>query len=210
MSKTRDALCFAGASEQARMVREHVVTAADLVEATLERIASVDATINAYRVVLGDQARADAERIDTTRADPDQTMLGVPVAIKDTIAVRGETTTWGTSANVTPAQADAPIVDALRRAGAIIIGKTTCSELAAWPVTETAAWGRTRNPWNTDHSPGGSSGGSAAAVAASAERPSAPTDSARSGRRLGSPASSDSSPSGDGSGTALGTGTDWR
>lgn len=67
---------------------------------------------------------------------------------------------------VTPASADAPVIAALRDAGAIIIGKTTCSELATWPFTETSACGATRNPWNLDYSPGGSSGGSGAAVAA--------------------------------------------
>lgn len=160
-------LCFAGASEQARMIREGGVTARQLTQATLDRIERIDPIVNAYRVVLADQALADADRIDREIADDVfKPMHGVPVAIKDTVDVAGEVTTWGTSAMSIVAAEDAPVVAALRSAGAVIIGKTTCSELAAWPFTETPAWGQTRNPWNADYSPGGSSGGSAAAVAA--------------------------------------------
>ena len=168
MTQTVVDLCFAGAAQQAASIRDGEVSATELVGATLERIEAHNPVLNAYRVVLADRALRDAARLD--KLDNDERhqlpLLGVPVAIKDTVAVKGEVTTWGTSANVTATSDDAPIVAALRGAGAIIIGKTSCSELAAWPVTETVAWGKTRNPWNTDFGPGGSSGGSAAAVAA--------------------------------------------
>lgn len=168
MTQTIDDLCFAGAAQQAATIRDGGITAAELVGATLKRIEAHNPLLNAYRVVLADQAVADAARLD--KLDDDERhrlpLLGVPVAIKDTVAVKGEVTTWGTSANSIATPDDSPVVAALRDAGAIIIGKTSCSELAAWPVTETIAWGATRNPWNTDFSPGGSSGGSAAAVAA--------------------------------------------
>lgn len=160
-------LCFAGAAEQARLVRERVVSPTELVGATLERIASVNPKINAFNVVFDEQALAMAARADgeVGRAI-DRPLLGVPIAVKDNVDMAGQVTSYGTSAFSAPATGDSPIVSTLRAAGAIIVGKTTCSELAVWPFTETSAWGATRNPWNLDYSPGGSSGGSGAAVAA--------------------------------------------
>jgi amidase len=90
----------------------------------------------------------------------------VPIAVKDAEDVTGEVTGWGTAANFTPASQDSELVRRLRAAGAVIIGKTNCPELVIMGDTEGPAFGITRNPWNTDRSPGGSSGGSAAAVAA--------------------------------------------
>jgi amidase len=90
----------------------------------------------------------------------------VPIAVKDEIDVAGEVTTYGTNAYGEPAREDAEIVRRARSAGAIVIGKTHMPELGAFPWTESATWGVTRNPWQLERSPGGSSGGSAAAVAA--------------------------------------------
>jgi amidase len=91
----------------------------------------------------------------------------VPFAIKDNHDLTGEVTTHGTGAyDRTPAKEDAEIVRRLRAAGAIPIGKTLLPELAIWPFTESATWGVTRNPWDLERTPAGSSGGSAAAVAA--------------------------------------------
>jgi amidase len=92
--------------------------------------------------------------------------LGVPIAVKDDIDVAGELTAWGTNATEARAPADAEVVRRLREAGAVIIGKTNVPELTIWPFTETATFGATRNPWDLQRAPGGSSGGSAAAVAA--------------------------------------------
>lgn len=158
-------ICFAGASEQARLIHERQLSPSELVAATLERIDALNPTINAYNVILADEAVAAAAVADNEVGNG-RPLLGVPVAIKDTIDVAGQITSAGTSGFITPAAVDAPLVASLRQAGAIIIGKTTCSELAVWPFTETAAWGATRNPWNPDYSAGGSSGGSGAAVAA--------------------------------------------
>jgi amidase len=94
-------------------------------------------------------------------------MLGIPVAIKDNVDLAGEMTTHGTGSRAAVAWEDCEVVRRLREAGAIILGKTALCELAAWGhFTSLAAHGITRNPWNRDRSPGGSSGGSAAAVAA--------------------------------------------
>lgn len=159
-------LCHAGAARQAQLVRDRVVSARELVDATLRRIESLDPRLNAYRTVLADQALEQANEIDHGRMDPaGLPLLGVPVAIKDDTDVAGETTAWGTNAVDSPAARDAEVVARLRRAGAIIIGKTNVPELGAWPWTSSSTWGITRNPWNTERTPGGSSGGSATAAA---------------------------------------------
>ena len=80
--------------------------------------------------------------------------------------IGGEITSRGTGAIDTPAPADSEVVRRLKQAGAIVVGKTKMPELGLWPFTESITWGVTRNPWDTDRTPGGSSGGSAAAVAA--------------------------------------------
>jgi amidase len=93
-------------------------------------------------------------------------LLGVPIAIKDDVDVAGEVTTYGSAAHGPAPTEDAEVVRRLREAGVVIVGKTAVPEMMIWPFTETVTFGATRNPWNTDYAPGGSSGGSGAAVAA--------------------------------------------
>jgi amidase len=93
-------------------------------------------------------------------------LLGVPVAVKDDMDVAGEPTAFGCRGEFPPVAEDGEAVRRLRAAGAVIVGKTNTCELGQWPFTEGPAFGATRNPWNSRHTPGGSSGGSAAAVAA--------------------------------------------
>lgn len=157
-------LCYAGAAEQSRLIQAGEVSAVELIEATLNRIEQVDPEINAFRCVFAESALAQARDADSS-PHSDQPLRGVPVGIKDNVAVAGAVTTSGSNGYETVADHDDPIVDSLRAAGAIVIGKTTSSELTVWPFTENETWGATRNPWNTDYSPGGSSGGSGAAVA---------------------------------------------
>ena len=88
------------------------------------------------------------------------------MAIKDEVDIAGEVTSRGTGAFDVPAAADSEVVRRLRAAGAVIVGKTTMPELGLWPFTESVTWGVTRNPWDVERTPGGSSGGSGAAVAA--------------------------------------------
>ena len=91
----------------------------------------------------------------------------MPIAVKDEMDIGGEITSRGTGAFRDPAPRRTPrSSERLRAAGAIVVGKTTMPELGLWPFTESITWGVTRNPWDTDRTPGGSSGGSAAAVAA--------------------------------------------
>jgi amidase len=162
-------VAFAGIVRQAEMVRRGDVTPTELVELYLERIERIDPELNAYRVVLDERARADAKRVEERLAGGEgerMDLAGVPIALKDTEDLEGEIACWGTAGFDEPATADGEMVRRLRAAGAVILGKTNLPELAICGFTETDAWGITRNPWNTDHTPGGSSGGSAAAVAA--------------------------------------------
>jgi amidase len=163
----RDELAFAGAARQADMVRRREISSRELVLLYLERIQRHDGELSSYRTVMPERALADAEQADARRnAGDDRPLLGVPIAVKDTEDVVGEVTTWGTAAYGAPAQRDNEFVTRLRAAGAVILGKTNLPELAIMGTTEGPAFGVTRNPWDTDHTPGGSSGGSAAAVAA--------------------------------------------
>jgi amidase len=160
-------LAFAGASRQAELVRAGEVSSTALVDLYLERIKRIEPELNAFRVVMAERALADARQADARRgAGEERPLLGVPIAVKDTEDVAGEPTRWGTAIRGAPAARDNDLVARLRAAGAVIIGKTNLPELAIIGDTEGPAFGSTRNPWNTDRSPGGSSGGSAAAVAA--------------------------------------------
>jgi amidase len=160
-------LAFAGAAQQAELVRGREVKPRELVEMYLERIERLDKELNAFRVTFDERALAEADQAEARVAAGDERpLLGVPVAIKDNVDVAGEVTTHGTAAHWGPAPDDAEIVKRLRAAGAIVIGKTLLPELAIHPFTESQTFGATRNPWSLDRSAGGSSGGSAAAVAA--------------------------------------------
>jgi amidase len=162
MTATADAdLAFAGPGVLAAMVRGEEVTPRELVELYVRRIESLDPRLNAFRVLRAEQALAEADDVD--RSGP---LAGVPIAVKDDIAVAGEVATRGTRSFGAAAPADAEPVRRLRAAGAIPIGITNVPELMIFPWTATTANGVTRNPWNPDRTPGGSSGGSAAAVAA--------------------------------------------
>src|SRR5918999_1209172 len=166
----RDDLAFAGVARQAELIRGGEVSSRELVELYLERIERLDPELNAFRTVLAERALADAQQADARRAagadDLTRPLLGVPIAIKDSEDLAGEVTSWGTAANVTPAARDSELVRRLRAAGAVILGKTNLPELAIMGDTEGPSFGITRNPWNLDRSPAGSSGGSAVAGAA--------------------------------------------
>jgi amidase len=160
-------LAYAGAARQAELLRSREISSRELVEGYLGRIERLDPVLNAFRVVYSERALAEAEQADARlRAGEERPLLGVPVAIKDNVDVAGDVTSHGTRSPRGPASQDAEVVQRLRTAGAVLLGKTHMPELAIWPFTESASWGLTRNPWRFDRTCGGSSGGSAAAVAA--------------------------------------------
>ncbi|MFI6102209.1 amidase [Lentzea sp. NPDC051213] len=174
-------LCFAGVARQADAIRSGEVSSRDLVAEHLGRIERVDPQLNAFRLVFAEQALAQAEQADARRAaGEDAPLLGVPIAVKEDIAIAGLPTTKGTNAARTPEPEDSAIVQRLRQAGAVIVGRTRMPELGLWPYTESGWAGPTRNPWSLTHSPGGSSGGSAAAVAAGLAAAAIGTDGAGS------------------------------
>ncbi len=159
-------LAFAPIHRQAALIAAGEVSARALLEVYLERIAGLDSRLNAMRVVFVQRARVEADQADARRRAGDlRPLLGVPFAVKDDMDVAGEVTTLGTRAHGRPASRDGELVRRLRAAGAVIVAKTKVPELCLWPFTESASWGITRNPWDLQRTPGGSSGGSAAAVA---------------------------------------------
>jgi amidase len=161
-------LAYAGIARQAELIATGQVSSRELLDVYLERIGRYDGQLNAFRVVFAERARMEADQADARRGagERERPMLGVPIAIKDDADVAGDITHFGTRSGDVPASADQEVVRLLRAAGAIVIGKTNVPELTLWPFTETPTFGVTRNPWNQQHVPGGSSGGSAAAVAA--------------------------------------------
>lgn len=143
------------------------VTSAQLVEQSLAHIDATQPTLNAFRVVRAEAARAEAVEADRRIAAGERLpLLGVPVAVKDDVDLADHPTSFGCSGPFPPKSVDCEMVRCLRDAGAVIVGKTNTPEVGLYPFTEGAAFGATRNPWSLDHTPGGSSGGSAAAVAA--------------------------------------------
>jgi amidase len=166
-SYDEDAIAYAGVVGQAALLRSGGLSSVELVEILLRRIARLDGRLRAFRTVLADEARAAAAEADSARqAGDSRSLLGVPIAIKDNVAVRGQAALLGTGSPEPVADEDAELVRRLRAAGLIILGLTHLPELALWAVTESKWNGTTRNPWDDRRAPGGSSGGSAAAVAA--------------------------------------------
>jgi amidase len=160
-------LAFAGLARLADLIQAGEVSSRELTELYLRRIEALDPRLNAYRVVLGELAQAEAAQADARRRSGDtRPLLGVPIAIKDDIDMAGQVTARGSAAVEEPASADAEVVRRLRSAGAVILGRTNVPEMMIVPFTESPTFGVTRNPWDPQRTPGGSSGGSGAAVAA--------------------------------------------
>jgi aspartyl-tRNA(Asn)/glutamyl-tRNA(Gln) amidotransferase subunit A len=158
--------------DTARSIREAVAggsrSASDVCRRALDRIREADRQLNSFRFVDEDGAMARAAELDARRGElTDLPLLGVPIAVKDNICTKRMPTTAASKIleGYYPPY-DATVVERLEAAGAVIVGKTNCDEFAMGSSTENSAYGITRNPWNLERIPGGSSGGSAAAVAA--------------------------------------------
>ncbi|OAH16340.1 amidase [Streptomyces jeddahensis] len=154
------------AAEIAAAVREGRVTPRDVVAEHCARIEQLDGRIGAFRHVRATEVLAEADEVGARPDLAELPLAGVPVAVKDNLAVRGEATRNGSAAtDKTPAASDHPTVARLRAAGAVVVGLTNVPELCVFGTTE-GVHGTARNPWDPTRTAGGSSGGSAAAVAA--------------------------------------------
>jgi aspartyl-tRNA(Asn)/glutamyl-tRNA(Gln) amidotransferase subunit A len=150
------------------LLKNREITSLELTRAVLNRIASVDGKVGAYLTVDADGAMAQAEAADQRLASGKTTPLtGIPLGIKDLICTRGLRTTCASKIleHFIPPY-DATVISRLKNAGAVIVGKLNMDEFAMGSTTEHSRFQVTRNPWNLDRIPGGSSGGAAAAVAA--------------------------------------------
>jgi len=163
-----DDAALAPATELAERLRNGDLSPVELVDGLLAQIERRNPTLNAYVLVLAEQARAQArDSEERIRRGEARALEGVPVAIKDNVHLRGTLMTLGS--NAVPdrvSQVDSAVVARLRGAGAVFLGKTNLPELGTLPSTENKRFGQTRNPWDTSRTAGGSSGGAAAAVAA--------------------------------------------
>ncbi len=156
--------------ELAAKVRHGHVSAAELMDHSLARIAVLNPTINAFVAVDEERAHSGAAAVDQAVAagrDPGP-LAGIPIGVKDLEDAAGYATTQGSPAFAgrQPASEDSPLVARLVAAGCVVVGKTNTPELGWKALTDNPVFGETANPWNVEHTPGGSSGGSAAAISA--------------------------------------------
>lgn len=179
-------LLFTPAAKAAALIRARKLSPVEYVDAVLKAIELANPKLNCFREVTADAARRDARKAEeaVVRGEKLGPLHGVPVSIKDLLDVEGVPTRHGSAifADSPPATSDDITVARLRAAGAIVVGKATSPEFGVKGLTDGPSFGITRNPWNLERTPGGSSGGGAAAVAAGLGPLSLATDGAGSTR----------------------------
>jgi fatty acid amide hydrolase len=162
-------LCQQPAHALARLLAAGEVSSEELTRAHLDRIAERDGALRAFTVVLRDEALAAARRADEERrrGEVRGPLHGLPVTVKESLDVAGHASTLGAASRKgVIAVEDAAVVELLRRAGAVILGRTNVSQLLLFHESRNPLFGQTANPWSLEHTPGGSSGGEGAAIAA--------------------------------------------
>jgi aspartyl-tRNA(Asn)/glutamyl-tRNA(Gln) amidotransferase subunit A len=162
-------LCYMPATELGAAIRAKQISPVEVTDAVLTRLERLNPKLNAFCTITAAAARAAAKEAEAAvmRGDPVGALHGIPVSIKDLVATQGVRTTHGSKLyeEFIPDE-DAPVVERLKRAGAIILGKTNTPEFGHKAITDNLLFGPSRNPWSLEHTPGGSSGGAAAALAA--------------------------------------------
>src|SRR3989440_11366705 len=183
-------LCWTPATELAALIGKKKISPVEVLDAVLDRVERLNPKLNAFVTLTGAQARREAkaaERAVSKKGARLGPLHGVPFSVKDLVVTKGVRTTFGTPLyrdNV-PTE-DAPMVERMKRAGAIMLGKTNTPTFGWIGATHNLLFGPTRNPWNLERTPGGSSGGASAAAAAGLGPPHIGTDGGGSVR---SPAS---------------------
>jgi len=169
MTRTDEDLAFASIAELAPKLKSQKISPVELTELALSRIDQHDGTLNSFITVMADQARAEAKAAEQGIASGGYLgpLHGIPIAVKDLYATKGTRTTYGSLlfSDWVPDH-DAALVERLKAAGAVILGKTNLQELAYGTTSANPHFGQVYNPWKTGFHPGGSSGGSASALAA--------------------------------------------
>ena len=162
-------ICYMSAVDMAQAIRTRKLSPVEVINAVLSRIEWLNPKINAYCTVLIEEARKQAREAETRVMKENELgpLHGIPVSIKDLTLTKGVRTTYGSKIyeNFVPVY-DAILVERLKAAGAIMLGKTNTPEFGFAGITDNPFFGPTRNPWNLERHAGGSSGGAAAAVAA--------------------------------------------
>src|SRR5258705_7352546 len=175
--------------EAVALMKKGETSSVELTRAYLDRISALDDKLHAFLTITADQALEQAAQADKRRKQgEDHPLLGAPVAYKDVLCTRGVETTCGSAilkGYIPPYSAT--VIERLAASGVVMLGKTNMDEFAMGSSTENSAFGVTRNPWDTERVPGGSSGGSAAAVAANLTPLALGTDNGGDIRPPGSP-----------------------
>ena len=162
-------LAYIGAAQALRLFRDRKLSPVELLEAQLERIDAAAEPLNAVCFTYADEARDAARQAEARYAAGQATgaLEGLPTALKDENMMAGKVTTYGSLLYADHvADRNAPVVQRLLDAGAVVHARTTTPEFSCAPFCHSRQWGVTRNPWNRDFTPGGSSGGAGAALAA--------------------------------------------
>lgn len=167
VTNQKNNICEMSGAEQTKLIKENKISPVEVISAVFERISKLDNNLNAFCEIDEENARQTARNLEEILMNKENLppLFGVPVAIKDLIATKGIKTTFGSKLyeNYIPSEDDS-CIGRLREAGAIIIGKTNVSEFGYQAITDNELFGVTKNPWNPDLTPGGSSGGSAVSV----------------------------------------------